>query len=227
MLLLDKNLDRLRWVDQIHKGRIMTLASNRGAVERAVRRRRPRHRRGARARRARAGRRHRRHGRVDAAGRGDRRLRDRPGRLHRGHPRDDARRSGVRGRTACCTTPSATSPARCRTRRRTRSPTRRCRTCVALATQGVADATARRSRAGHGREHRGRRGHEPRGGRGARARVARRSPTRCTALTVGYGVRPARPARRSATGASSGTATGCPNIPAFRRSSESMPCATW
>lgn len=34
--LLDKNLDRLRFVDQIHKGRIMTLASNRGAVERAV-----------------------------------------------------------------------------------------------------------------------------------------------------------------------------------------------
>ena len=36
MVLLDKNLDRLRWVDQIHQGRIMTLASNRGAVERAV-----------------------------------------------------------------------------------------------------------------------------------------------------------------------------------------------
>ncbi len=36
VLLLDKNLDRLRWVDQIHQGRIMTLASNRGSVERAV-----------------------------------------------------------------------------------------------------------------------------------------------------------------------------------------------
>jgi alanine dehydrogenase len=36
VLLLDKSLDRLRFVDQIHKGRIMTLASNRGAVERAV-----------------------------------------------------------------------------------------------------------------------------------------------------------------------------------------------
>ncbi len=36
VLLLDKNLDRLRWVDQIHKGRIMTLASNHGAVARAV-----------------------------------------------------------------------------------------------------------------------------------------------------------------------------------------------
>ena len=36
VVLLDKNLDRLRFVDQIHQGRIMTLASNRGAVERAV-----------------------------------------------------------------------------------------------------------------------------------------------------------------------------------------------
>ena len=36
VLLLDKSLDRLRFVDQIHKGRIVTLASNRGAVERAV-----------------------------------------------------------------------------------------------------------------------------------------------------------------------------------------------
>jgi alanine dehydrogenase len=36
VLLLDRNLDRLRWVDQIHKGRIMTLASNTGAVARAV-----------------------------------------------------------------------------------------------------------------------------------------------------------------------------------------------
>jgi alanine dehydrogenase len=36
VILLDKNLDRLRWVDQIHQGRIVTLASNRGAVERSV-----------------------------------------------------------------------------------------------------------------------------------------------------------------------------------------------
>ena len=34
--ILDRNLDRLRWVDQIHRGRILTLASNRGAVERSV-----------------------------------------------------------------------------------------------------------------------------------------------------------------------------------------------
>jgi alanine dehydrogenase len=36
VLLFDRNLDRLRWVDQIHKGRIMTLASTRLAVDRAV-----------------------------------------------------------------------------------------------------------------------------------------------------------------------------------------------
>jgi alanine dehydrogenase len=34
--LLDKNLDRLRFVDQIHQGRIVTLASNRGSAMRAV-----------------------------------------------------------------------------------------------------------------------------------------------------------------------------------------------
>jgi alanine dehydrogenase len=36
VILLDRDLDRLRWVDQIHKGRIMTLASNRGSVARSV-----------------------------------------------------------------------------------------------------------------------------------------------------------------------------------------------
>jgi alanine dehydrogenase len=36
VVLIDKNLDRLRYVDQIHKGRIVTLASNRGAIERSV-----------------------------------------------------------------------------------------------------------------------------------------------------------------------------------------------
>jgi alanine dehydrogenase len=34
--LLDKNVDRLRYVDQIQMGRVTTLASNRGQVERAV-----------------------------------------------------------------------------------------------------------------------------------------------------------------------------------------------
>ncbi len=35
VLLLDKNLDRLRWIDEINQGRIVTVASNRGALERA------------------------------------------------------------------------------------------------------------------------------------------------------------------------------------------------
>ena len=36
VVLFDKNLDRLRWVDQIHRGRIVTIASNRGAIERYI-----------------------------------------------------------------------------------------------------------------------------------------------------------------------------------------------
>ena len=36
VLLLDKRIDRLRHVEQLHHGRITTLASNRGAVERSV-----------------------------------------------------------------------------------------------------------------------------------------------------------------------------------------------
>lgn len=34
--VLDKNLERLRYVDQIHKGRISTLASNHGTIERSI-----------------------------------------------------------------------------------------------------------------------------------------------------------------------------------------------
>ena len=34
--VLDRNVDRLRWIDQIQMGRITTLASNRGQVERTV-----------------------------------------------------------------------------------------------------------------------------------------------------------------------------------------------
>ena len=97
VVLLDKNLDRLRWVDQIHRGRIMTLASNQGAVERSVADadlvigavlvaggRAPvvvSERMVAR----------------DEAGGGDRRRRRRSGRVHRDDPRDDAQRPGVRG----------------------------------------------------------------------------------------------------------------------------------
>lgn len=36
VVLFDKNLDRLRWVDQIKRGRMTTLASNRGALERHI-----------------------------------------------------------------------------------------------------------------------------------------------------------------------------------------------
>jgi alanine dehydrogenase len=36
VLLLDRDIDRLRWVDQIHQGRIVTIASNRGSIERAI-----------------------------------------------------------------------------------------------------------------------------------------------------------------------------------------------
>ncbi|MHB8244560.1 MAG: alanine dehydrogenase [Acidimicrobiales bacterium] len=36
VLLLDRNIDRLRWVDQIHQGRIVTIASNKGSIERAI-----------------------------------------------------------------------------------------------------------------------------------------------------------------------------------------------
>lgn len=36
VILLDRDVDRLRWVNQIHRGRIVTIASNRGSIERAV-----------------------------------------------------------------------------------------------------------------------------------------------------------------------------------------------
>ncbi len=35
VLLMDKNIDRLRWVEEVNQGRVVTLASNRGALERA------------------------------------------------------------------------------------------------------------------------------------------------------------------------------------------------
>lgn len=36
VLMLDKNIDKLRWVDQIHRGRIVTVASNRAAIARIL-----------------------------------------------------------------------------------------------------------------------------------------------------------------------------------------------
>ena len=53
VLLLDKNVARLRQADAIYQGHCQTVASNAYEIERAVHRRRPGHRRGARARRAR------------------------------------------------------------------------------------------------------------------------------------------------------------------------------
>jgi alanine dehydrogenase len=37
VVIVDKNLDRLRFIDQIHRGRILTLASNRLSLEKLVR----------------------------------------------------------------------------------------------------------------------------------------------------------------------------------------------
>ncbi len=96
VVMVDKNLDRLRWVDQIHKGRIMTVASNRGAIERAVYDADlvigavlvP----GGRAPVIVS----EEHGAGDEAAGGDRRRRRRPGRLHRDDARDHPRRPGVR-----------------------------------------------------------------------------------------------------------------------------------
>jgi len=106
VILLDKNIDRLRYVDQIHKGRIMTLASNRGAIERSVARGRPRHRSGTGRRGPRARRRLRGDGEDDEARCGHRRRRSRPGWLHRNdegnHPLETdvhaARRRSLRRR---------------------------------------------------------------------------------------------------------------------------------
>ena len=36
VLMLDKNIDKLRWVDQIHRGRIVTLASTHAAIARVL-----------------------------------------------------------------------------------------------------------------------------------------------------------------------------------------------
>ena len=140
VLLFDRNLDRLRWVDQIHKGRIMTLAEQpRLAVERAV---------------AEAdlvigavlvpG------GRAPVVVTEEMVRSMRPGSVivdcaidQGGSSRASTRRhTTIRSSspTACCTTPWATFPVRCRTRRPTRSTNATLPYLVALATLGVADA---------------------------------------------------------------------------------------
>ena len=68
--------------------------------------------------------------RPHGEGRGHRRHLDRPGRLLRDQQADDARATRLTSSTASCTTASPTCPARCRARRPSRSPMRRCPTCV-------------------------------------------------------------------------------------------------
>ena len=150
VLLLDRNLDRLRWVDQIHKGRIMTLASNRLAVERAVT--------GADLV-------------IGAvlvpggrapivltdevvasmrAGRGHRRLRDRPGWLCRGHSRDVARRADLRA-ARCAPLCGRQHPRRSAPHVYLRVLTNATLPYVtALATQGVVTATREDPELAHG-----------------------------------------------------------------------------
>ncbi len=221
MLLLDRNLDRLRWVDQIHKGRIMTLASNRLAVERAVAEadlvigavlvpggRAPVVVTGAMVASMRTG-----AVIVDCAI-------DQGGCVEGIHETSHAepvyevrRRAALRGRQ---------HPRRGAAHVDVRAHQRDVAVRGRARHPGGRRRDRARSRAGQGREHRRRCGHQPRGRRGARARVhaARRR-------AAAYGVRPANPASRSATGASSATATSWPNSPALRRSSLSMSCATW
>ena len=95
--LLDRDLDRLRFVDQIHKGRITDAGlqpGHRGALRG---RGRPRHRRGAGGWRPGPDGGHRGHGALDAARCRDRGRRHRPGRLRRDLARDDAPRPDLRG----------------------------------------------------------------------------------------------------------------------------------
>ena len=160
--LLDRDLDRLRFVDQIHQGphHHAGLEPRHGRALRG--RGRPRHRRRARRRRSGARGGHRGHGPLDAPGLGDRRRGHRPGRL-RGHlARDDAPRADATRSTASCTTAWATSPARCRPRPRTRSRTPRSPTWWRWPSTGVDEALRRRPGAGRGPQRAGRRGRAPR-----------------------------------------------------------------
>ena len=120
VLLLDKNVARLRQMDAIYQGHCQTdrLERLRGRAGRA--RRRPGHRRRAHPGRQGADAHQQRAGVADEAGLGARRHLDRPGRLLRGlaaRPRTPSRPTG-------CTTRSSTAwptcPARCRTPRPTR-----------------------------------------------------------------------------------------------------------
>ena len=98
VIVVDKNVDKLRFIDQIHKAGSMTLdvrpaRRSSGACARPT---------SSSARSWSRGRRRRKLVTEemvarDAAGRGDRRHLDRPGRVRRDLPHDDALRSHVRG----------------------------------------------------------------------------------------------------------------------------------
>ena len=97
VLLLDRNVARLRQMDAIYQGHCQTdrLERLRGRAGRA--RRRPRHRRGAGPRRQGAEADQQRAGVADEAGLGARRHLHRPGRLLRGLAPDHARRPDLPG----------------------------------------------------------------------------------------------------------------------------------
>ena len=141
--ILDRSIDRMRYLDEILSGRV-SMRHVVDAADRVVDRRRGRrHRRRARPWRARAEARDARHARRHEEGRGDRRRRDRPGRLRR--DRRTRRRTAIPSTrsTASRTTASRTCPAACRSPRRRRSRTRRFRTSRRSPTTGSREAVAR------------------------------------------------------------------------------------
>ena len=98
-----------------------------------------------------------------------RRRRDRPGRLLRDLAPDDPLATRPTRSTGSPTTASRTCPARCRSPRPTRSPTRRCPTCSRSPTTASRSAIARDPGLRPGVNVAGGRGHPPRGRRGRRA----------------------------------------------------------
>ena len=226
VLLLDKNLDRLRWVDQIHKGRIMTLASNRLAVERAVADadlvigavlvpggRAPVVVTDAMVRSMRPG-----SVIVDCAI-------DQGGCVEHIHETSHAEPvyevAGVL-HYAVGNIPAAVPHTSTYALTNATLPY-----AVALATRGVRDAVADDPELAAGREHRRRRGHQRRGRRGARPRVRAASPISEQRSGSGSGRAAGEPGQAVGDGRVVRHATDCPNMPALRKSSLSMVCATW
>ncbi len=97
VLLLDRNIEKLRQADRIYQGHLQTVASNTYEVERAVLGCRPCHRSGAGARCEGADSGQQRPGVPDEVGGGAGGHLDRPGRLLRGLPTDHARGPDLSG----------------------------------------------------------------------------------------------------------------------------------